>query len=360
MVLSFLAAAFTLALELKRKEKEGLLTPTNKKVLIGLPASAADLISTGIIGFIIGYKFLGIILNFSTVSNNPQQFLLSWDGSVLGGIVFAALSVYLKYREKNKEKLATPKWIEETVHPYQLVGNITMVAAVAGLLGAKIFHNLENLDDFFADPIGALLSFSGLTMYGGLIVGGAAVIYYALKNKISFEHILDATAPGLMLSYGIGRIGCQVAGDGDWGIDNLIPKPNWMSFLPDWLWSYRYPHNVNNIGISIPDCLGRHCNMLAHPVFPTPLYESIICIALFFILWTIRKRIKIHGILFSIYLLFNGTERFFIEKIRINTLYHIFGHGITQAEIISTFLFILGIFGVWYFGKQKLKGSSEN
>ena len=138
-----------------------------------------------------------------------------------------------------------------------------------------------------------------------------------------------------------------MSGDGDWGVDNLAPKPEWMSFLPDWMWSYNFPHNVINAGIPIEGCTGNFCMQLPNPVWPTAFYETIISIAIFSILWSIRKKIKISGVLFFIYLIFNGVERFFIEKIRINTEYNILG-GITQAEIISFCLIISGIIGMIY------------
>ena len=83
------------------------------------------------------------------------------------------------------------KQFKEKIHPYEIVGNITMLAAAAGLLGAKIFHNLENIDAFLADPIGQLLSFSGLTFYGGLICGAAVVIWYGKKHLIFIIHTLQ-------------------------------------------------------------------------------------------------------------------------------------------------------------------------
>jgi len=235
------------------------------------------------------------------------------------------------------------------VYPQQLVPNFITIAAVAGLLGAKVFHNLENLDDFVRNPIDALLSFSGLTFYGGLIVAAFFMIRYAKKNGISALHISDASAPALMLAYGIGRLGCQISGDGDWGIDNLAPKPSWLSWAPDWFWAYKYPHNVNEVGVLIQGCEGKYCYELPNPVFPTPIYETLAALLLFGILWSIRKKIKTPGLLFSIYLIFNGMERFFIEKIRVNTVYHIGSFEITQAEIISTVLFLVGSFGVIYF-----------
>jgi hypothetical protein len=80
-----------------------------------------------------------------------------------------------------------------------------------------------------------------------LIVAGIAVAIYARRKKIPFLHLADATAPGLILAYGIGRIGCHVSGDGDWGIVNTAEKPGWLSWLPDWAWSYDYPNNVGAI-----------------------------------------------------------------------------------------------------------------
>ncbi len=359
VAISFLLGAYTLSLELKRKESRGLLHPVIKKKLVGEPVKMPELIFSGIIGFIIGYKVIYFIFNYSALVANPQQALLSGAGSVAGGFATAAISVFLKYRDKEKSKKEKPEWVEEKIHPYQLVGNITMVAAVAGLIGAKLFHNLENINDFINDPVDALISFSGLTMYGGLIVGGAAVIWYGRKNEIAPLHLCDSAAPGLMLAYGFGRIGCQVAGEGDWGIVNSQPKPGWMNFLPDWFWSYRYPHNVINEGISIPNCEGRHCFALDLPVFPTPLYEVIVCIALFFLLWGLRNKFTSPGMMFSVYLLLNGVERFFIELIRVNTKYHVAGIAFTQAQLISLCLIILGVWGIYYFRSQAQRAQSQ-
>ena len=361
VAMAFLSAGYFFSKELERKENEGLLKASKKKILKGEKATTTELIINAVIGFLVGYKLVYIGFHFTEFLENTQGFILSVKGSFLGGFICAPLFAYFKYKEKEKEKLDEPKWIEETVHPHQLVGNMVLIAAVSGIIGAKIFHNLENLDEFFADPIGSLLSFSGLTMYGGLICGSYAVLYYANKNGLNIRHVVDASAPSIMLGYGVGRIGCQVAGDGDWGINNLAPKPDWMHFLPDWMWSYNYPHNVNGVGIPIPGCHGNHyCNMLEVPVFPTPFYEAFISITLFLVLWSVRKKFTTPGVFFSVYLILNGVERFFIEKIRINTVYHIFERNITQAEIISTLLFFLGIAGIWYFRKNNSKKLSHS
>ncbi len=162
-----------------------------------------------------------------------------------------------------------------------------------------------------------------------------------------------------MLAYGIGRIGCQLSGDGDWGIVNTMPKPSSLSFLPDWAWSFKYPHNVLGEGVQIPGCVGRHCAELPMPVFPTPLYEAVMALLIFAFLWSIRKRINITGMMFSVYLFLNGMERFFIEKIRVNTLYHIFGKAFTQAELISSILMLLGLIGIYLSYKNAQKNGSR-
>jgi prolipoprotein diacylglyceryltransferase len=262
---------------------------------------------------------------------------------------------FLRYREVEKEKLPEVKTVEQVMHPYQLVGNLTLVAAISGIIGAKIFHNLENLDELSRDPIGALLSFSGLTMYGGLILGTFSVMWYGRKHGIKPLVLADATAPGLMLAYGTGRLGCQISGDGDWGIINANVKPDWLSWLPDWAWAYNYPNNVINAGIPIPGCEGAHCMMLPDAVYPTPLYEAFVCIVLFFVLWSVRKYFDTPGKLFSLYLLLNGFERFLIELVRVNNKIHFLGITATQAEIIAVVLMALGATGLLFFKKSKVQ-----
>jgi len=340
VALSFILASVCFSIELKRKENEGLLKPDTIQVLTGQKPGMMDYFFSILIGFIIGFKIVFIILNFPVFLENTQKAILSLEGNLIGGLLFGFVSGLLKYRDALKVNASVPVMENKIVHPYEHVGSMTTIAAISGLIGAKIFHNLENWGDFVKDPVDALLSFSGLTMYGGLIFGSISVVYYAHKNKIAVKPLIDACAPGLMLAYGVGRIGCQVAGDGDWGIDNLSPKPGWLGFMPDWFWAYSYPHNV----------LNEH---LKNPVFPTPLYESIICISLFFLLWALRKKIKVPAVLFSLYLLLNGIERLFIEQIRINTKYEIYGLGITQAEIISSALIVTGVAGIWWFNKQR-------
>jgi len=273
--------------------------------------------------------------------NDPQSFILSSKGNLGLGILVGLFFAGLKWYEKHKQQLDKPEERMVRIWPHDRVGDLLIYAAGFGFLGAKIFHNLENWNDFAKDPIGALLSFSGLTFYGGLICAGAAIMLYARRIKLPIVHLVDAFAPILMLGYAIGRIGCQVSGDGDWGIANLNPKP--FSWLPDWLWAYQYPHNVVGEGVPIPGCTGPYCNQLIPAVYPTALYEVILCSLIFALLWSIRKKIKVPGQLFGIYLMFNGMERFLIESIRVNTKYESLPFQPTQAQIISVSLFLVGL-----------------
>lgn len=351
VALAFIVASGILYYELKRKEKEGRLHSQKKKKLKGKPASINELIISGIIAFVLGAKIIGVFFDYSFFADNPQEYIFSAKGNIFGGLLFAAYAVYSNYKTKQKAKLEKPILEEVEIHPYELSGNMILIAAVSGIIGAKIFHQFENWNEFIADPFGSLFSFSGLTFYGGLIVATFSLIYYAKRNKISWPELADAIAPILMLAYAIGRIGCQVSGDGDWGIENLHAKPEFLSFLPNWMWAFDFPHNVINQGIRIEDCQGVHCFKLPNPVYPTAFYETTMCSILFLGLWFIRKHLKTPGLLFSIYLILNGIERFFIEKIRVNETYDLFGAHITQAEIISVILVIIGITGIFYFRK---------
>lgn len=355
VAIAFLISAVFLGMELKRKETEGLLQVHYTKVIVGKPATPAELFTSFLTGFLFGYKLLYAVFNYGEFAANPQSVILSMKGNLIGGFVTGVISAYLRYREKEKLKKQVPVTETIAVRPHEQVGNIVIISAIAGLLGAKIFHNLENIDEFLADPIDALISFSGLTMYGGLILTTITLYFYSKKINIPFIHMADSAAAPLMIGYAIGRIGCHMSGDGDWGIANHFNKPSIMGFLPDWFWKYNYPHNVISEGVPIPGCEGRHCYMLPEAVFPTPLYESIACVFLFLVIWFIRKRITKAGVVFSLYILLNGIERLLIEQIRVNTKYHIGNLQITQAEIIATLFILSGSFGIYYFNKKKSK-----
>lgn len=356
VAIAFLICAWVLTLELRRKQQQGLFVHTEEAIVIGAKASWLDLLTNFALGFLFGYKIIGAF-TLADALNDPQAYILSTKGNLLIGLLLGVVFGILKWWEKNKEKLDKPETRIIRIWPQDRVGDIVIYAALFGFLGAKIFHNLENWNEFVKDPIGSLISFSGLTYYGGLICAGIAILVYAKRKKIAIIHLLDAMATTMMLAYALGRVGCQVSGDGDWGISNINPKP--FSWLPDWLWAYRYPHNVLGDGVPIRGCVGQYCNQLQVPVYPTALYEIIICLILFFILWAIRKKVTIPGYLFGIYLIFNGLERFFIEKIRVNTKYDLLPFKPTQAELISIILIISGVVFIYKSWKNHLKKNSS-
>jgi prolipoprotein diacylglyceryl transferase len=340
VAIAFVASGFVLYNELKRKESLGEFTPTEESITIGAPASMSELLTSFFFGFLFGYKIIGAF-TIADALNNTQAFILSLQGNIGAGILVGGIMVYLKWKEKDKDKLAKPETRKLLLWPHDRVGDIVLQAALWGFLGAKIFHNLENLEELMLDPWGSLISFSGLTFYGGLILATIAIIVFIRKYNMRVIHFADAMAPTMLFAYAAGRIGCHISGDGDWGIPNLNPKP--FTWLPDWFWSYQYPHNVVNAGVPIPGCVGNYCNQLPEGVYPTTFYEVIIMFLLFLIVWMVRKKITQPGIITGIYFIFAGGERFFIEKIRVNNKYTFLPFQPTQAELISVILIILGI-----------------
>jgi phosphatidylglycerol---prolipoprotein diacylglyceryl transferase len=341
VAIAFILGAVVLAAELRRKSRQGLLQPTEMQVIVGQPATASELILNFLLGFILGYKILALFIMKGSATEDPQAFIFSTLGSWPAGIGLGLLFAGLKWWDKNKKKLAKPEKRNVRIWPQDRVGEITIIALIFGLLGAKLFDIFENWGDFLKHPSSYIFSPSGLTFYGGLICAALALWWYAKRHKIGFWHLNDSLAPTMMLAYAIGRIGCQVSGDGDWGIASRDPKP--FTWLPDWMWSYTFPHNVNEEGVPIPGCVGRYCNELEVGHYPTSFYETIICLILFLILWSLRKKLKIPGTLFALYLILNGVERFFIEKIRVNNRLDLFGMHPTQAEVISFLLILAGV-----------------
>ena len=367
LVTAILVAAFMLYKELIRKEEEGLLKPIKTKVVEGAPATLTDLIGNGLLGFILGFKFLYILFNFEEFQFDPAGLVLSAKGNFIGGLLGAGLFAWLKYWEKNKAKLTPPRVKEVMIYPNERIGDITIIAALSGILGAKLFAIGEDLSQFmlgkvsFDQMIDQLLSGGGLAIYGGLIGGFIAVFIYLKRHKIPPIHVMDAVAPALIVAYGVGRIGCQLSGDGDWGIINELAKPDWLTWLPDALWAQTYPHNVINEGSVIEGCTWRYCSELDQARFPTPIYETVMAFAIGGFLWGIRKRLTIPGILFFIYVLLNGFERFWIEKIRVNDDHNYLGMQMTQAEFIAIILMLIGIVGIavlYIRSKNKVKPSA--
>ncbi len=365
VALAFVVGARIMRSEIARKEGEGLFTPGQETVTIGAPVSWLDVGLQALTGFVFGWKFLYLLLNAERLfagGGLPQAHLFSGEGSIGWGLALAVVFGGWRYWAAAKEALPEPKRVTRAVPSTAHVSAIVTAAAVGGIAGAKLFHLLEYPDQlvaFFTEP--SLSGFlGGLTIYGGLIVGALAVAWVARRKGMKFLPLADAAAPALILAYGVGRIGCQVSGDGDWGIANSAPKPGWMGWLPDWLWAYHYPNNVNGMGVLIGEndpwpVFEGFGTYLQPAVFPTPLYETLMATAIFGVLWALRKRIRIPGQLFSIYLVFNGLERFLIEQIRVNVEMEALGLTFTQAELIAVLTFVGGGMLWWILGRTQAK-----
>ena len=261
----------------------------------------------------------------------------------------AFIIVHLELKRKSKTGEIPKKSESHTIH-------YAMLVLIFAFIGLKTAHLLDYPEQFWADPWKAIMTLNGLSFYGGLIMGTLAVIIYSINLKVPLPHAGDIAAPAICLGYAIGRMGCHLSGDGCWGVENLNPEPAWMSFLPDYFWSCHYPNNVANVGILISGCLQENCHALPEPVYPTSLYESIIALLLFVFIWSVRKWKRTPGYLFAIYLVIEGLARFLIEFIRINPKYEVAGICLSQAQIISVFAILTGLFLFWLFNKLVIIG----
>ncbi|MGH2569274.1 MAG: prolipoprotein diacylglyceryl transferase [Bacteroidota bacterium] len=224
-----------------------------------------------------------------------------------------------------------------------LGNNITLIALVAGIAGSKMLYLIEHWSAFLTDPVGMAFSPSGLTFYGGFLLAAFSIYLYARSKKVSFFAIADATAPGLLLGYGVARIGCHLAGDGDYGFPTTLP----------WGTDYSqgtYPpsaafRNFPEITSQYPDGIVPD-NTLCHP---TPIYEFLLCAFFFWILWRMRTSTAPAGKLFTAYLMLAGLERFAVEFLRLNPR---IGLGLSEAQWIALGLMLIGAYGWNYFSRK--------
>ncbi len=358
LAISFLVSALVFNLELRRKAKEGFYQPQTVTITEGLPATMSEIAANALAGLIIAGKGLYAYQHYSEFRQDPASVILSAKLNWVAALIGAAVLGGITWWDGQRRRKATPVVIERKLYPHDRLSEMTVMAAIGGIVGAKVFDLFDNWESFLEDPLGALASGGGLAFFGGLVLGFVAVVAFMWRHKIPFWPTADAVAPALTAGYGFGRIGCQFSGDGDWGIVNAAPKPNWMSFLPDWMWAYRYPHHVLNTvhtdpspSVAIEGCTWDYCMQLSEPVYPTPFYEVIMMSVVFGILWALRKRIKTVGMIFFIYLGLIAIERFVIEKIRVNVVHEVMGISLTQAEIISIVLFCISLGGMVYVSK---------
>jgi len=189
-----------------------------------------------------------------------------------------------------------------------------IVALVGGLVGARLNFVIQNYGDVKGDLLGNLFSGSGLVWFGGAVGGAIGVALWAWRRKMLNLTLLDICAVPLCVGYAIGRIGCQISGDGDYGVAWNGP------------WAMAYPDGTKPIDT---------------PVHPTPIYETLAMGLVAYFLWSLRDRFQA-GVLFAIYLVLAGTERLLVEFIRRNSAEFL---GLTQPQLISVVMIVAGL--VW-------------
>ena len=232
-------------------------------------------------------------------------------------------------------------------------GQITIIALIGGIAGSKLFSILENWSDFAHDPIGQAFSPAGLTFYGGFIVVTIWLYIYLKQKKLQFPLFADMISPLVLLGYGIGRIGCQLSGDGDYGIPSRLPwamsYPNGTAKPASALAEYfiRNPaeraawHYDSLTSITVgQDAFGRISRFdQVVTVHPAPVYETLFCVIAFLWIWKYRKAFEAQiGKMFCVILVIMGVERLLIEFIRLNPLYW----GLSMAQWISIAMIIGG------------------
>jgi len=205
------------------------------------------------------------------------------------------------------------------------------ITGLAGLVGSRLYHLLESPREFFADPWPQLFSTMGFAFFGAIIGGFLAVLLLAKRFRMSPLFLLDAVSPAGAMGYGIGRIGCLISGDGDYGKPTTLP------------WGMAFPHGLVPTTESCvqwgaaPDCR----------VHPTPIYEFLVAALIFWILWRIGARAMKakapNGLIFAAYLVLTGVARFLVEIIRINPR-SFYGLTNAQAASVASVLAGLGLF----------------
>jgi phosphatidylglycerol:prolipoprotein diacylglycerol transferase len=212
--------------------------------------------------------------------------------------------------------LVVARRLKELGKPVDWAYEITFAALLGGVVGARAYYVIEKFPTAKHHLLGTIFSGTGLVWYGGAIGGAIAVIGWMRWRKVLEWRLLDACATALALGYAIGRIGCQVSGDGDYGIRSHLP------------WAMGYPHGT------VPTPPGVR-------VQPTPIYETVTMCLLAYFLWQLRDRVK-PGVVFALYLLGSGLERLLVEFIRRNKEVFV---GLTAPQLESIGLMIIG--GVW-------------
>ncbi len=213
--------------------------------------------------------------------------------------------------------------LRELGRPIDWAYEITFAALLGGVIGARAYYLIEKAGSLHGSLLGNVFSGSGLVWYGGAIGGAIGVLGWMRWRGVLELRMLDTCATALALGYAIGRIGCQVSGDGDYGIRSSLP------------WAMGYPHGT------VPTPPGVR-------VQPTPVYETVAMCLLAYGLWRLRDRVR-PGVVFALYLLGSGLERLLVEFIRRNKEIAV---GLTAPQLESVLLIVIGALWLWLMARR--------
>jgi phosphatidylglycerol---prolipoprotein diacylglyceryl transferase len=222
---------------------------------------------------------------------------------------------------------------------------LALIAVPAGVIGARLLFVVEEWRRFIVDPLGVVFSFGGLSWYGGMFFALLLMYLYLRHHRIGLLVFGDAAAPGALLGRGIGRLGCHLSGDGDYGVPTTLP------------WGTDYSHGVYPPSAALarhPELTQRYPGGVAPadlPMHPTGVYEFVLCALLFALIWRYRTRLVVDGQTFMLFFVALGMVRFGLEFIALTRPVAI---GLTEAQLISLGLIVIGAVGFGYLRARQL------
>jgi phosphatidylglycerol:prolipoprotein diacylglycerol transferase len=205
-------------------------------------------------------------------------------------------------------------------------------AAIIGIAGARVLDVINNLPSYLANPKMIVFSGSGFVWYGGLMGGILAAYVVSRRWHVSFKVTADMCGPALAIGQALGRIGCLLSGDGDWGMPSKLP------------WAMAFPHAIVGWNSQTVLTLNNKDQLVSGyfpgvRVHPAPIYETVLYTITFFILWRFRRYNQIDGRVFYLYLMLAGASRFAVEFIRINPRVAL---GLSEAQWIAIAMMVFG------------------
>jgi prolipoprotein diacylglyceryl transferase len=241
---------------------------------------------------------------------------------VATALLVSAYVLQADFDRRRMQLARIPGYKEQRDEGFFIIG----VAGIAGLIGARLYHVLESPSELLADPWNLLFSRFGFAWFGGFLGGFLALVILARRSKIPLLEFLDICSSAACVGYAIGRIGCLLSGDGDYGIPTSLP------------WGMSFPNGV------VPT---------TQRVHPTPLYEFFIWLAIAAFLWHMGTKSlrgpKARGEIFCNYLILTGVARFLVELIRINPRSFF---GLSNAQAASLLSILVGAVLLWHIKNQ--------